>query len=39
VSFKGGPEGYWLVEARSASGVFSGQTAIEDVMRAVLNET
>lgn len=38
VSYKGGPESYWLIEARGEHQVFAGWWALEDVMARVLSE-
>lgn len=38
VSWRGGAESWWLVQARGRHGTFPGHCAIEDVMAAVLNE-
>jgi hypothetical protein len=38
VKYRGGAESWWLVESRGSYGVFPGCAALEDVMRAVLNE-
>lgn len=38
ISYRGGAESWWLVQARGRNGVFPGHAAIEDVMAAVNNE-
>lgn len=38
LTWRGGPESWWLVKARGRHGVFPGHAAIEDVMAQVLNE-
>lgn len=38
VSYRGGPESWWLVKARGRHGVFPGVAALEDVMASVFNE-
>jgi hypothetical protein len=38
VVYRGGAESWWLVKARGEHAVFTGATAIEDVMRAVHSE-
>jgi hypothetical protein len=38
VTWRGGPESWWLIQARGSNGVFPGHLAIEDVMAQVLNE-
>lgn len=38
LTYKGGAESWWLVQARGESQVFSGSTALEDVMARVLSE-
>jgi hypothetical protein len=38
VTYRGGAESWWLVEARGSTGVFPGSCYIEDVMAAVFNE-
>ena len=38
VTYRGGAESWWLVEARGSEGVFPGHAALEDVMSQVFNE-
>lgn len=38
ITWRGGPESWWLVKARGRHGVFPGFLSIEDVMAAVCNE-
>lgn len=38
VTYKGGSESWWLIEARGASGVFPGHLSLEDVMARIFNE-
>lgn len=38
ITYRGGPESWWLVNSRGRHGVFPGSAAIEDVMAAVCNE-
>jgi hypothetical protein len=38
ITWRGGPESWWLVQARGSHGVFPGHLAIEDVMAQVCNE-
>lgn len=38
VTYRGGPESWWLVTARGRHGCFPGHLALEDVMAQVLNE-
>lgn len=35
ISYKGGSEAWWLVEARGRTAVFPGHRALHDVMREV----
>jgi hypothetical protein len=39
VSYRGGSESWWLVEARGSHGVFPGHAALEDVLSQVCNES
>ncbi len=38
ITYRGGAESWWLVEARGHSGVFPGHAILEDVMHQVLSE-
>jgi len=38
VTYKGGSEAWWLVQARGRSGVFPGYRAIHDVMAEINRE-
>jgi hypothetical protein len=38
ISYRGGAEAWWLIEARGSSGVFPGVAALHDVMREILSE-
>jgi hypothetical protein len=38
VTWKGGPEAYWLVQARGTHQIFPGHVSLEDVMARVLSE-
>lgn len=38
VSYRGGPQSYWLVEARGRHAVLPGHMALEDLMAAVHND-
>ncbi len=38
ISYRGGAESWWLLEARGKHGVFPGHAAIEDIMREVCSE-
>lgn len=38
VTYKGGGEGWYLVQARGESGVFAGCVALEDVMARIYSE-
>lgn len=38
ITWRGGPESYWLVETRGRHGVFAGCSSLDDVMTAVANE-
>lgn len=38
VTWRGGPESYWLVHARGVHAAFTGHMALEDVMAEVCNE-
>ncbi len=38
VTYRGGAESWWLIQARGSQGVFPGHAALEDVMARVLNE-
>ena len=39
ITYRGGAESWWLVEARGSQGAFPGHAAIEDIMAQVLNES
>lgn len=38
VTYRGGAESWWLIQARGESQVFPGHAALEDVMSRVLSE-
>jgi hypothetical protein len=38
VTYRGGAESWWLVQARGSQGVFPGSAALEDIMSQVFNE-
>ncbi len=38
VTYRGGAESWWLIEARGSQGAFPGHAALEDVMSQVFNE-
>ncbi len=38
ITYRGGGESWWLVEARGSHGVFPGHCALEDVMAQICNE-
>ena len=38
ITYRGGAEAWWLVEARGRSGVFPGHLCIHDVMREVCRQ-
>jgi len=38
VTYRGGAESWWLIDARGSTGVFPGHAAIEDVMSQIFNE-
>lgn len=38
ITYRGGAESWWLVEARGRHGVFPGCAAVEDMMAQVFNE-
>jgi hypothetical protein len=38
VTYRGGAESWWLIDARGSIGVFPGHAALEDVMAQIFNE-
>lgn len=39
ISYRGGAESWWLVNARGQHGVFPGHCAVEDMMAQIFNES